>query len=90
MKVSALKTCEYCVSKHRSRAGYRSLLTFQNTDIGDDADHNRGNHKGNADKSDQHVADDVDDIRDGGHQSADHIGVRDYLLVLSSFSIVSL
>ena len=60
-------------------------MRSRNTDIGDDADHNRGNHKGNADKSDQHVADDVDDIRDGGHQSADHIGVRDYLLVFAFF-----
>ena len=59
------------------------LLPLQNTDIGDYTDHNGGNDEGNGDEGNQHIADDIDDIRYRGHERADGIGIGDGLVVLA-------
>ena len=41
--------------------------SFQNTDVSDNSDHDGGNHQRNRHKCDQNVADDINDIRNGGH-----------------------
>ena len=58
------------------------LLPLQHADIGDNADHDGGYHQRDRHKGDQHIADDVDDIRHRGHQGAYHIGVGNDLILL--------
>ena len=59
------------------------LAALQHTDIGDDADHDGGDHQRDGYKGHQYVADHAHDLGHGAHQGADRVGENDHLVVLS-------
>ena len=61
---------------------------FQNGDIGDNADHDGGNHKRNGNKGNQYIGDDVDDGCDRGHDKRNVIGIANLVFLVFGFVVV--
>ena len=64
------------------------LGALQHADVGDDPDHNGGNDKGDADKGNEHIADDIRDGDHGGHEQAHIIRIGDRLAGFGIFVIL--
>ena len=66
------------------------LGALQDRDIGDDADHDRGNHERDRHKCDQNIGNGVDDRGHGGHQKLYVVGVVDLILLVGHGGIVGI
>ena len=59
------------------------LLALQDTDVGDDADHDGAHHQRDAHEGNEHQADHVHDVRDGAHDDAHVVRVANHAVVLA-------
>ena len=64
------------------------LGSLQNGNVGDDADHNGGNHQRNAHKGNEDIADGIDDGGNRGHHQAYHIGVNDLIVFVLALVVI--
>ena len=59
------------------------LFAFQDRNIGDDPDHDARNDQLNRNEPDQDIRDHIDDIADSREHDADHIVIRNDILIFS-------